>query len=96
MSEFEFEFDFEEWKDVTPISQDDGPNPVVAIAYCKECMSPKLSIFVVDFSLDVQLMGLFRAVLLKHELSERVLDLTTSLLDLNAANYTVWYVLIIY
>lgn len=29
----------EEWKDVTPIEQDDGPFPVVAIAYTDKCKS---------------------------------------------------------
>ena len=29
--------DREEWRDVTPIEQDDGPFPVVAIAYTDKC-----------------------------------------------------------
>ena len=65
------------YEDVEPIPQDDGPNPVVPIAYPAEYS---------------RLMGFFRAFLKSGERSPRVLDLTADLLEHNAAHYTVWHV----
>ncbi|CAH1973011.1 unnamed protein product [Acanthoscelides obtectus] len=64
-----------EWKDVTPLKQDDGDEPVVAIDYTEafeDCY---------DY---------FRAILKKKEISERALELTKTAAQLNSANYTVW------
>ena len=65
----------DEWKDVVPIPQDDGENPVVAIQYTGRFR---------------ETMDYLRALLGQNELSERALELTEDVIDQNAGNYTVW------
>ncbi|RKP11133.1 hypothetical protein THASP1DRAFT_11968, partial [Thamnocephalis sphaerospora] len=63
------------WSDVTPVPQDDGPDPVCPIAYSSEYADA---------------MSYFRAVSAKREYSTRALELTGTIIDMNPGHYTVW------
>ncbi|KAK2641828.1 hypothetical protein Ddye_023591 [Dipteronia dyeriana] len=65
-----------EWSDVTPLPQDDGPDPVVLIDYKQ------------DFT---ETMDYFRAVYRAQERSPRALSLTQEAIRFNPGNYTVWH-----
>lgn len=75
------EFDDETWSDVVPLTQDDGPNPVVPIAYKEEFR---------------EIMDYFRAIYFSDERSPRALRLTEETLRLNSGNYTVIILISLY
>jgi len=62
--------------DITPTPQDDGENPICAIQYSDSFK---------------EIMGYFRTILKIGELSERALQLTSLVVEENAANYTGWW-----
>lgn len=66
----------EDWKDVTPVPQNDGPHPLAVIRY-----PPGFE----------EVHGYFRAIQQKNETSKRALQLTADVIQHNSANYTAWY-----
>ncbi|KAG0209144.1 CAAX geranylgeranyltransferase alpha subunit [Mortierella sp. GBA30] len=64
------------WADVVPIPQDDGPNPLVPIAYT------------IEYSTT---MDYFRAICRSQEQSERAFELTKIVISLSPSHYTVWH-----
>ena len=75
-------------------TQDDGPSPVVQIAYTDRFKDVydffRFSWIVLKYDFFLTL-AVARAVLKSGEKSERVLALTEDALELNPANYTVWH-----
>ncbi|KAF1995190.1 farnesyltransferas-like protein [Amniculicola lignicola CBS 123094] len=63
------------WSDVEPIPQEDGEHPLAAIAYTDEYS---------------EAMSYLRAVMAQNEYSERGLELTEHIINMNPAHYTVW------
>jgi len=66
----------QDFADLTPVEQNDGPNPVCPIAYTPEFLDS---------------MNYFRAILGKDERSERAFEVCTRVIKYNSACYTAWY-----
>jgi len=64
------------WKDIVPVPQDDGPQPLACIRY-----PPGFE----------EVHSYFRAIQQKGEMSERALHLSADVIEHNSANYTAWY-----
>jgi protein farnesyltransferase/geranylgeranyltransferase type-1 subunit alpha len=64
------------WKDLTPVPQDDGPEPLAVIRYPSGFQ---------------EVHGYFRAIQQAGEFSERALEITQAVIQQNSANYTAWY-----
>eukprot|EP00126_Sphaerothecum_destruens_P005203 Sdes_comp18637_c0_seq2m8834 len=64
------------WSDISPLFQDDGPNPVCPIRYSEEFEDA---------------MNYFRRVVQTGEISERAFELVCVVCNLNSGNYTAWH-----
>ena len=65
------------WSDIEPIEQyEGGVAPIAPIPYPQ------------DYK---EVLGYFRAILNKNEISKRAFDLTEEVIKLNSGNYTAWF-----
>ncbi|OLY83343.1 Protein farnesyltransferase/geranylgeranyltransferase type-1 subunit alpha [Smittium mucronatum] len=64
-----------EWKDVVPISVEDGPDSICPISYLEEFKDT---------------MSYLRAVMKTNEISERAFDLVGDSINMHPANYSAW------
>lgn len=85
----------EDWSDVVPIPQHDpSANPVAPIFYTESCMLLRTSDSEQSSEVQVQdkdATDYFRGIVKKGEMSERVLDLTETIIRMNPAHYSAWY-----
>jgi protein farnesyltransferase/geranylgeranyltransferase type-1 subunit alpha len=65
-----------DWKDIIPLPQEDGEQPLAQIAYTEEYE---------------EAVSYLRAMMARDETSQRVLQITKHVIDMNPAHYTVWY-----
>lgn len=84
------------WEDVTPVPQNDGPHPVVPIAYSPKCAwlrtaTPRIPRLTRRCPVR-ETMDYFRAIVQSGEVSERALEITADAIEMNPANYTAWSV----
>jgi protein farnesyltransferase/geranylgeranyltransferase type-1 subunit alpha len=76
--------------DVTPIEQyEGGEAPIIPINYSEQCKYTNRHL--IFLFVDTEVMGYFRALYTKMEISERALSLTKETIILNQGNYTAWY-----
>ena len=86
------------FEDLLPVTQADGPNPLVPIAYTEQCESCSAVSHFILYSLhfalfaDRDTMDTFRALVKKNEKSPRGLALTESLIRMNPGHYSIWSV----
>ncbi|KAI5779478.1 hypothetical protein EDC01DRAFT_718969 [Geopyxis carbonaria] len=64
-----------DWEDIIPLPQEDGEQPLAQISYTEEY---------------AEAMSYLRAMMAREETSQRVLQITEHIIDMNPAHYTVW------
>lgn len=86
------------WEDLEPVPQNDAPDSLVPIAYDEFCQSRTAfplafqegAVLTKSRRADRDAMDTFRAIVAKQERSERTLEITKLIIQMNPGHYTVW------